>query len=86
MKMTIMSGGSIAVAAVAFAMSGLSVSTTPAKAAKAAVHCMGINSCKGTSACKTAKNACKGQNSCKGQGWLPAKSAAACKAKGGTVG
>lgn len=85
MKMSVMSGGSIAVAAVALALSGVSLTTTPAKAAKT-VHCMGINSCKGKSACKTANNACKGQNSCKGQGWLPTHSAAACKAKGGTVG
>lgn len=85
MKMTIMTGGSIVVAAVALAMSGLSITPTNAKTAKV-VHCMGINTCKGTSACKTANNACKGQNSCKGQGWLPTKSSAACTAKGGTVG
>jgi hypothetical protein len=85
MKTNIVSGATLAVAAIALAMGGLSA--TPAAAKKAAsVECMGINSCKGHSACKTASNACKGQNSCKGHGWLPAKSAAACEAKGGTVG
>jgi hypothetical protein len=83
MKMNIVSGSSIAVAAIALAMSGVSVA--PSSAA-AGVHCMGINACKGKSSCKTASNACKGQNSCKGQGWVPAKSAKACTAKGGTVG
>jgi len=85
MKTNIAFGATLAVAAIALAMGGLSA--TPAAAKKAAsVECMGINSCKGHSACKTASNACKGQNSCKGHGWLPAKSAAACEAKGGTVG
>jgi hypothetical protein len=84
MKSNIVSGSALAVAAIALAMNGATVS--PALAKKAAeVHCAGINSCKGQSACKTANSACKGQNSCKGQGWLPAKSAKACEAKGGTV-
>jgi hypothetical protein len=85
MKMNVMSGASIAAAAVALTLSGVSLTTTPAKAA-GSVHCMGINSCKGKSACKTVNNACKGQNSCKGQGFLLTKSAKVCKAKGGTVG
>lgn len=85
MKMTVMSGSSIAVAAVALAMSGVSLAPASAKAAKS-VHCMGINACKGQSACKSANNACKGKNSCKGMGWLPEKSAAACVKLGGTVG
>jgi hypothetical protein len=85
MKTNIASGATLAVAAIALAMGGLSA--TPAAAKKVtSVECMGINSCKGHSACKTPSNACKGQNSCKGHGWLPAKSAAACEAKGGTVG
>jgi hypothetical protein len=84
MNYRIVSGTSLAVAAIALAMNGVSV--TPASAKKAGVECMGINACKGQSACKTASNACKGQNSCKGHGWLPAKSAKACEAKGGTVG
>ena len=85
MKYRVVSGTSLAVAVIALAMNGASV--TPASAKKAArVECLEINACKGTSACKTANNACKGQNSCKGHGWLPAKSAAACEAKGGTVG
>ena len=84
MKTNIVSGASLAVAAIALAAGGMSVVTASAKSA-AMVHCMGINSCKGTSACKTADNACKGQNSCKGHGWLPTKSKSACEAKGGTV-
>jgi hypothetical protein len=84
MKANIVSGATLAVAAISLAMSGAVV--RPALAKKAApVHCAGINSCKGQSACQSASNACKGQNSCKGQGWLPAKSAKACEAKGGTI-
>jgi hypothetical protein len=85
MKLNIVSGTTIAGAAVALALSG-GVAPAAAKKHAAPVHCTGINSCKGTSACKTANNACKGQNTCKGQGWLPEKSAKACEAKGGTVG
>ena len=85
MKINIASGASLAVAAIALAMGGLTA--TPAVAKKAAsVECMGINSCKGKSACKTANNACKGQNDCKGKGFLLTKSKSACEAKGGTVG
>ncbi len=85
MKTNIVSGATLAVAAIALAMGGLSA--TPAASKKtASVECMGINSCKGHGACKTASNACKGQNSCVFGGWLPEKSAAACEAKGGTVG
>ncbi|HEY8009150.1 MAG TPA: hypothetical protein VIE66_20735 [Methylocella sp.] len=85
MKSTVVSGAALAAAAIALAMGGVPTAPASAKAAKT-VECLGINSCKGTSACKTADNACKGQNSCKGHGWLPAKSKAACEAKGGTVG
>lgn len=84
MKMTFVSGGSIAAAAVALALSGVSLGSDTAQAA-GSVHCAGINSCKGTSACKSATNSCKGMNSCKGQGWLPTKSKAACIKKGGKV-
>lgn len=86
MKSNVVSGATLAAAAIALAMNGMSVAPASAKTATKAAHCMGINSCKGTSACKTASNACKGQNSCKGEGWLPTKSKAACEAKGGTVG
>ena len=86
MKTNIASGATLAVAAIALAMGGLSVSPASAKKAAKTVMCTGINSCKGKSACKTASNACKGQNSCKGHGWLPAKSKTACEAKDGTVG
>lgn len=86
MKMSVISGRSIAIAAVALALSGAAVtSSTPAKAAKS-VKCIGANACKGQSACKTASNACKGQNSCKGQGFLLEKSKAACIKAGGKVG
>ena len=86
MKANIVSGSTLAAAAVALALSGVVAAPAVAKKAEKSVHCVGINSCKGTSACKTANNACKGQNSCKGQGWLPAKSKGACEAEGGTVG
>ena len=85
MKMNIVSGSSIAAAAVALMMSGASLVPASATAAKS-VHCFGINACKGKGSCKSAKNACKAQNSCKGQGWLPEKSAKACTKMGGTVG
>lgn len=85
MKTTVVSGATLAVAAIALAIGGVPTTPASAKTAKT-VMCTGINSCKGKSACKSANNACKGQNSCKGQGWLPAKSKAACEAKGGTVG
>jgi hypothetical protein len=83
MNNKVASGASLAIAAVALAMNG--VTLTPASAKSAVVHCAGINSCKGTSACQSANNSCKGENSCKGHGWLPAKSAKACEAKGGKV-
>jgi hypothetical protein len=85
MKTNIVSGATIAAAAIALAIGGLAAAPASAKAAKKPIMCMGINSCKGTSACKSANNACKGQNSCKGQGWLPTKTKAACIKKGGTV-
>ena len=85
MKTTIVSGATLAVAAIALAVGGISATPASAKKAAKTVMCMGINSCKGTSACKTADNACKGQNACKGHGWLPVKSKSACEAKGGTV-
>jgi hypothetical protein len=85
MQMKIISGASLAAAAIALAVSGAALST-PAMAKKAGVHCMGVNACKGKSACKTASNACKGQNSCKGQGISMKKSEKACTKAGGTVG
>ena len=84
MKTTVVSGATIAAAAIALAVSGAAVTTASAKQGNE-VHCAGINSCKGTSACKTETSACKGQNECKGQGWLPEKSAKSCEAKGGKV-
>ncbi|HEY8072312.1 MAG TPA: hypothetical protein VIE47_10160 [Methylocystis sp.] len=83
MKTKIVSGTALAAAAIALALNG--VSASPALAKKGGVHCSGINSCKGMGACKTASNACKAQNACKGKGWVSAKSAKACEAKGGTV-
>ena len=58
MKYRTVSGTSLAVAVIALAMNGASV--TPASAKKAArVECLGINACKGTSACKTASLHCQ---------------------------
>ncbi len=85
MKMTFVSGGSIAAAAVALAIAGTTVAPSSAVAA-GKVHCLGVNSCKGHSDCKTANNACKGQNSCKGQGFLLEKSKHACLKLGGKIG
>ncbi|MBY6240354.1 hypothetical protein [Methylosinus sp. Sm6] len=85
MKMKVVCGASLAIAAVALAVTGAATSPALAKKAANSVHCAGINSCKGMSACKTASNSCKGMNSCKGQGWAPAKSARACEAQGGTI-
>lgn len=77
------STAAIAAAALTLALAGNAM-TTPASAA-GGVKCAGINSCKGTSSCQTANSACKGLNSCKGKGWITARSAKACKAKGGKV-
>jgi uncharacterized membrane protein len=85
MKMTFVSGGTIAAAAVALAIAGTTVAPSSAMAA-GKVHCFGVNSCKGHSDCKTANNACKGQNSCKGQGFLFEKSKHACLKLGGKLG
>lgn len=87
MKMNVVSGASIAVAAAALLVSGASLTPAAAKSKKTAqVMCLGINSCKGKGACKSARNDCKGMNSCKGQGWLPSKSKGACTKAGGHVG
>lgn len=85
MNAKIISGASVAAAAIALVISGAATAPALAKKMSKTVHCSGINSCKGTSACKTANNSCKGMNSCKGQGWLPEKSAKACEAKGGKI-
>jgi hypothetical protein len=85
MNAKIVSGASVAAAAIALVLSGAATTPALAKKMSKSVHCGGINSCKGTSLCKTANNACKGMNTCKGQGWLPEKSAKACEAKGGKV-
>ncbi|MGO8738818.1 BufA2 family periplasmic bufferin-type metallophore [Rhodoblastus sp.] len=86
MQIKVVSGASLAAAAIALAVSGAALAPTQAQAKKAMVHCMGVNACKGKGACKSAKNACKGQNACKGMGWLPEKSTSACTKAGGTVG
>ena len=46
MQIKVVSGASLAAAAIALAVSGAAL-TTQAQAKKAAVHCMGINACKG---------------------------------------
>jgi hypothetical protein len=86
MKMDIVSGSTLAAAAIVLALSGATSTPVAAKSGMKSVHCMGINACKGQGACQTASSGCKGQNACKGQGWLPAKSKGACEAQGGTVG
>lgn len=86
MKVNIVSGATLAAAAVALALSGMAIMPAAAKKGMKSVHCVGINACKGQSACKTASSSCKGLNSCKGQGWLPTKSKGECEEKGGTVG
>jgi len=83
MKLTALSGSTLAVAAISLALAG-AATTTPAFA-KGKVHCSGINKCKGASECKTANNTCKGQNTCKGIGYISVKSAKVCEAKGGAV-
>jgi len=80
----IKSGVAIASAAAALFAVTASVTTQVQAAEEGTVKCAGINTCKGTSECATAKSSCKGQNSCKGQGWVN-KTAAECKAAGGTV-
>lgn len=86
MKVNIVSGSTLAAAAVALALSGMAVTPAAAKKGMKSVQCMGINACKGQSACKTAGSSCKGLNACKGQRWLPTKSKGECEAKGGSVG
>ena len=85
MKMTFVSGGGIAAAAVALAITGTTLAPSQAFAA-GHVECFGINSCKGHSDCKTANNACKGQNSYKGQGFLFERTKHACLKLGGHLG
>lgn len=58
MKTNIVSGATLAVAAIALALNGASV--IPALAKKAPVHCAGINACKSKSSFESASNACKG--------------------------
>ncbi len=82
MKNITRSGAALAVAAVSLALAG---AASPAAAATAKVHCLGVNSCKGKSDCMTPKNSCKGMNACKGQGWVFKHPEQACKADGGKV-
>ena len=86
MKIDVRSGAAIAAAAATLLIAGAALSAPTQIAQEGIGHCNGANACKGKGACKTASNACKGQNACKGKGFLPAKSAKACEAKGGTVG
>jgi uncharacterized membrane protein len=84
MKNQMISGSTLAIAAVSIALSGAALA--PAKAAAAGkVHCFGVNGCKGKSDCHTPKNACKGMNACKAQGWLNVESEKACTDAGGKV-
>ena len=49
------------------------------------VKCVGANDCKGKGSCKSTMNDCKGKNACKGKGFVEAKDAKECAAKGGKV-
>jgi hypothetical protein len=59
MKTNVVSGTTLAVAAITLALGGLPATSASAKSGKT-VECMGINSCKGTSACKTASKRVQG--------------------------
>ena len=83
MKMTKISGATLAAAAAALMLSG--AASVPASAGEEAkVQCYGVNACKGHGACKTAKNDCKGMNACKGQGFVSVTKAN-CDAIGGST-
>ena len=85
MKFHAKSGATIASAALALAVSGVTfTAATTAVAQEAKIHCVGVNTCKGTSDCATASNSCKGQNACKGQGFL-SMTKTECDEAGGTV-
>jgi len=77
--------GAFIATAVAAMLGTVVASTARAADTSMGVKCAGVNSCKGHGSCKGASNACKGQNGCKGQGWVQAKDAEECKAKGGHV-
>jgi hypothetical protein len=81
MKINSKSGATIAAAAAALLVSGVTL-IGPATAAGEKGHCMGVNACKGHSDCKTAKNDCKGMNACKGQGYVE-MTEDECSQKGG---
>lgn len=82
MKMSVISGATIAAAAAAFIVAGAVNVPTTASAAMAKGKCFGVNACKGQSACKTAKSECKGLNNCKGQGFKEMTKSQCTKAKG----
>ena len=71
MQSKILSGATIAAAAVALALTGAATPTPAAahyKAGKAHNHCMGQKShCKAKTHCMTQKSHCKGKVSCKGK-------------------
>ncbi len=78
-------GAAVAAAVCSLFVAGAARAADKPKEGSKVVQCAGINSCKGQGSCAGADNACKAQNSCKGKGWVEAKSAKECKAKGGTV-
>jgi uncharacterized membrane protein len=86
MKFHAKSGAAIASAALALAVSGVTMTaaTTAIAGEEAKVHCVGVNTCQGTSDCATASNSCAGQNSCKGQGFV-SMTKSQCEKIGGTV-
>lgn len=82
MKLSSVSGGTIAAAAAVLMMSGAFVAAPTAAVAAEKVKCFSVNSCKGQGACKTATNSCKGQNACKGKGFVML-TGPDCTSKGG---
>jgi len=78
-------GALIAGAVAGLFAAGPALAKEKTKEAPKVVRCGGINECKGKGSCSGADNSCKSQNACKGQGWVEAKSAKACKDKGGKV-
>ena len=68
MNMKIVSGATLAAAAIALAINGVSVSPALAKKSGKPVHCAGINSCKGTSALQNGEQRLQGDEFLQGAG------------------
>jgi hypothetical protein len=75
----------IATAVATLVASGDLTATAQDKGKMEPLKCVGANDCKGKGSCKSAMNDCKGKNACKGKGFVDAKDAKECEAKGGKV-